>query len=100
MSGNRRRFLGAAAAALATVGFGVSCAKAQSTVTTMPDLSSSEGNMPSLAGATEWLNSSPLTTAGLRSGSKVVLVNFWTYTCINWLRQLPYVRAWAEKYTE
>ena len=56
-----------------------------------------EGRLPSFDGATEWLNSPPLTTAELRG--KVVLVNFWTYTCINWLRQLPYVRAWAEKYS-
>jgi thiol-disulfide isomerase/thioredoxin len=55
-----------------------------------------EGSLPSLAGATQWLNSPPLTVAGLRG--KVVLVNFWTYTCINWLRSLPYVRAWAERY--
>jgi thiol-disulfide isomerase/thioredoxin len=55
-----------------------------------------EGNLPSLSGATEWLNSSPLTAAGLRG--KVVVVEFWTYSCINWLRTLPYVRAWAEKY--
>jgi thiol-disulfide isomerase/thioredoxin len=57
-----------------------------------------EGSMPSLAGATEWLNSPPLTTAGLRGS--VVLVQFWTYTCINWLRTLPYVRAWAERYKD
>src|SRR5580692_11126570 len=55
-----------------------------------------EGTLPSFDGATGWLNSPPLTAADLRG--KVVLVNFWTYTCINWLRQLPYVRAWAEKY--
>jgi thiol-disulfide isomerase/thioredoxin len=55
-----------------------------------------EGQLPSFSGATGWLNSPPLTAAGLRG--RVVLVNFWTYTCINWLRQLPYVRAWAEKY--
>jgi thiol-disulfide isomerase/thioredoxin len=55
-----------------------------------------EGDMPSLSGANGWLNSPPLSTAGLRG--KVVLVDFWTYTCINWLRTLPYVRAWAEKY--
>src|SRR3954462_13377663 len=54
------------------------------------------GDFPSLSGATEWLNSPPLTPAGLRG--KVVLVDVWTYTCINWLRTLPYVRAWAEKY--
>src|SRR5918995_831126 len=57
-----------------------------------------EGGLPSLGGATGWLNSQPLTAAGLRG--KVVLIDFWTYTCINWLRQLPYVRAWAEKYKD
>ena len=55
-----------------------------------------EGELPSFDGATGWLNSPPLTPPGMRG--KVVLVNFWTYTCINWLRQLPYVRAWAGKY--
>lgn len=57
-----------------------------------------EGIFPSLSGANEWLNSPPLTAAALRG--KVVLVDFWTYTCINWLRTLPYVRAWAEKYKD
>jgi thiol-disulfide isomerase/thioredoxin len=57
-----------------------------------------EGVLPSFDGATGWLNSPPLTPADLRG--KVVLVDFWTYTCINWLRQLPYVRAWAEKYAD
>ncbi len=57
-----------------------------------------EGELPSLGSATEWLNSPPLTAAGLRG--KVVLIDFWTYTCINWLRSLPYVRAWAEKYKD
>jgi thiol-disulfide isomerase/thioredoxin len=56
-----------------------------------------EGELPSLDGATGWLNSPPLTPAGLRG--KVVVVDFWTYTCINWLRQLPYLRAWAGKYS-
>jgi thiol-disulfide isomerase/thioredoxin len=55
-----------------------------------------EGEMPAFGGATGWLNSPALTPAGLRG--KIVLANFWTYSCINWLRQLPYVRAWAEKY--
>ncbi|WP_186056418.1 cytochrome c biogenesis protein DipZ [Burkholderia gladioli] len=55
-----------------------------------------EGDAPSLAGATEWLNSPPLTNASLRR--KVVLVDFWTYSCINCLRTLPYVKAWARKY--
>ena len=57
-----------------------------------------ESEFPSLAGATEWLNSEPLTAAGLRG--KVVLIDFWTYTCINWRRSLPYVRAWSEKYKD
>jgi thiol-disulfide isomerase/thioredoxin len=57
-----------------------------------------EGELPSLSGATAWLNSQPLSAADLRG--KVVLFDFWTYTCINWLRTLPYVRAWAEKYKE
>jgi thiol-disulfide isomerase/thioredoxin len=57
-----------------------------------------EGNLPSLGGATLWLNSRPLTAAGLRG--KVVLIDFWTYTCIYWMRHLPYVRAWAEKYKD
>jgi thiol-disulfide isomerase/thioredoxin len=55
-----------------------------------------EGKFPSLDSATEWLSSPPLTAAGLRG--QVVLVDIWTYTCINWLRTQPYVRAWAEKY--
>jgi thiol-disulfide isomerase/thioredoxin len=55
-----------------------------------------EGRLASFDGATGWLNSPPLTAADLRG--KVTVVNFWTYTCINWLRQFPYVRAWAEKY--
>src|ERR1700682_6421744 len=57
-----------------------------------------EGEFPSLGGATTWLNSPPLTPEGLRG--KVVLVDIWTYTCINWLRTLPYVRAWAAKYKD
>lgn len=57
-----------------------------------------EGTFPSLAGATEWINSPPLTPEALRG--KVVLVDFWTYSCINCLRTLPYVRAWAEKYKD
>ena len=57
-----------------------------------------EGNMPSLDEATAWINSQPLRAADLRG--KVVLVEFWTYTCINWRRQFPYVRAWADKYRD
>jgi thiol-disulfide isomerase/thioredoxin len=55
-----------------------------------------EGELTSFKGATSWLNSEPLTPESLRG--KVVVVDFLTYTCINWLRTLPYVRAWAEKY--
>ncbi|BCP52265.1 cytochrome C biogenesis protein DipZ [Kaistia sp. 32K] len=57
-----------------------------------------EGEFPSLDGAVTWLNSPPLTAEGLRG--KVVLVDFWTYSCINCLRSIPYVRAWAEKYKD
>jgi thiol-disulfide isomerase/thioredoxin len=57
-----------------------------------------EGHLPSFEGATGWLNSEPLTPQGLRG--RVVLVDFWTYTCINWLRTLPYVRAWDAKYRD
>ena len=57
-----------------------------------------EGEFPELVGATAWLNSEPLTPAGLRG--KVVVVQFCTFSCINWLRTVPYVRAWAEKYRD
>src|SRR5205814_506113 len=56
-----------------------------------------EGGLASFASATGWLNSEPLSPAALRG--KVVLVDFWTFTCVNWLRTFPYVRAWAEKYS-
>src|SRR5262249_35687173 len=55
-----------------------------------------EGSLASFEGAAEWINSSPLTTKNLRGS--VVAVDFCTYTCINWLRSLPYVRAWSQKY--
>jgi hypothetical protein len=57
-----------------------------------------EGALPSFDGATGWLNSPPLTPEDLRG--QVVLVDFWTYTCINWLRTLGYVRAWFERYRD
>ncbi len=57
-----------------------------------------EGNLPALDGAVQWLNSPPLTAQALKG--KVVLVDFWTYSCINCLRSLPYVKAWAEKYRD
>jgi thiol-disulfide isomerase/thioredoxin len=57
-----------------------------------------EGRMPDLDGAVAWLNSTPLSSKSLRG--KVVLVNFWTYSCINSLRELPYIQAWAAKYKD
>src|ERR1700737_575514 len=90
---DRRRFLSSAAMTIAAARLGmIGSADARSREIN-PAI---EGELPSLGGATEWLNSPPLTAAGLRG--KIVLIDFWTYTCINWLRSLPYVRAWAEKY--
>jgi thiol-disulfide isomerase/thioredoxin len=57
-----------------------------------------EGHLPSFDGATGWLNSDGVTPEGLRG--RVVLIDFWTYTCINWLRTAPYVRAWDAKYRD
>jgi thiol-disulfide isomerase/thioredoxin len=54
--------------------------------------------LSALDGASVWLNSEPLTAEGLRGSA--VLVDFWTYSCVNWLRTLPYVRAWAERYRD
>ena len=93
----RRRFVGAAVGALGAARFGVIGSVVQQIACT-PVNARSEGALPSFSGATEWLNSPPLTPAGLRG--KVVLVDFWTYTCINWLRTLPYVRAWDAKYRD
>ena len=108
---NRHRFLGIAALTLAFALFGViGSARAQAYPTASADppaikvqgMPSTairfpvEGKLPSLRNATAWLNSDPLTAARLHG--KVVLVEFWTYSCINWRRQLPYVRAWAGKY--
>jgi thiol-disulfide isomerase/thioredoxin len=58
----------------------------------------SEGRLAPFEGATGWLGSDPLTPEGLRG--RVVAVQFWTYTCVNWLRTLPYVREWAAKYRD
>jgi thiol-disulfide isomerase/thioredoxin len=66
----------------------------RATTVQLPDA----GAFPSLAGANAWLNSAPLSARELRG--KVVLVDIWTYTCINWLRTEPYVRAWAKKYKD
>jgi thiol-disulfide isomerase/thioredoxin len=127
---NRRRVLGAAAVTIATAGLGLAGLAERRSRTSppgerlMPDPSTAatpsgllglvrsfvhhrpgetgalpvEGQLPSFAGATGWLNSDPLTPEGLQG--RVVLVDFWTYTCVNWLRTLPYVRAWAAKYVD
>jgi thiol-disulfide isomerase/thioredoxin len=57
-----------------------------------------EGKLPTLGKGAEWLNSKPLSPSDL--AGKVVLIDIWNYSCINWIRQLPYVRAWAEKYKD
>ena len=92
---DRRRFLSTAAATLAGLEVGMLGAT-KSLVRGMAIAGDSE--LQALRGATTWLNTPPLSPEGLRG--KVVLVDFCTYTCINWLRTLPYVRAWAEKYGE
>ena len=81
-------------ALLSRIGAGVPTNAAPADLANLPV----EGVMPPLTGATTWLNTPPLTTAQLRG--KVVVVDFWTYSCINCLRSIPYVRAWAEKYKD
>jgi thiol-disulfide isomerase/thioredoxin len=61
-------------------------------------LDATDGALAQLDRATVWLNSEPLTARGLRG--RVVLIDFWTYSCVNWLRTLPYVSAWAERYAD
>jgi thiol-disulfide isomerase/thioredoxin len=94
----RRWFFGVAAGVIAAIRLGKStAARAQAASMEATGLPI-EGEMPSLTGATGWINTPPMTSADLRG--KVVLVEFWTYTCINWRRSHAYVRAWAEKYNE
>jgi thiol-disulfide isomerase/thioredoxin len=100
---SRRRFAGTIAAIAATQLIGDSLANATAEDKTMAQKiltatlrPAEEGEMPSFGGATAWLNTQPISATDLRG--KVVLVQFWTYTCINWLRTLPYIRAWAAKY--
>ena len=87
---SRRHFLSSAALTIGALGTGMN-ASAKARV-------GERGELASLVGAMTWLNSKHVTAADL--AGKVVLVDFWTYSCINWRRQLPYVRAWAEKYKE
>jgi hypothetical protein len=95
---NRRRFLRVGAMSVAAASLGIMGSVMQQPAMTAEVRLPVEGEFPSLGGANGWLNSQPLTTTGLRG--KVVLIDFCTYTCINWLRQLPYVRAWSEKYRD
>src|SRR5262247_292379 len=85
---DRRRFLGKAAMTMAAAPFG--------SLGTAEAADSRE--LTAIGRATEWLNSPRLPPEALRG--KVVVVDFWTYTCINWLRTLPYVRAWSQKYKD
>jgi thiol-disulfide isomerase/thioredoxin len=94
---DRRRFFGMAALSLAAAWIGTRDSVIQ-LITVKPFQLSSASDLASLGRATAWLNSAPLTAADLQG--KVVLVDFWTYTCINWLRTVPYVRAWADRYKE
>ncbi len=88
---NRRRFLRTAGMALTAA---VPMASAYKSRMTLAD----EGPMPDLGGAIGWLNSAPLDPKSLRG--KIVFVDFWTYTCINSLRPLPYVKSWAARYRD
>ncbi|MBD0258741.1 MAG: thioredoxin family protein [Cytophagales bacterium] len=96
LDSERRRFLSATARALAAAPLGLAGWPGQSTeaATQLPP----QMVLSSLDRTTQWLNSAPLTAAGLQG--KVVLVDFWTYTCINWIRTAPYIRTWADKYRE
>ena len=105
----RRRFLGTAAMTIAAARAGMfgrlrAGGASASLAEALAEAGSVEANqrtpreLAAIGGAAEWLNSPRLTPASL--AGKVVLVDFWTYTCINWLRTLPYIRAWAQKYRE
>jgi hypothetical protein len=87
---NRRRFLGAAAMTIAAAHLG--------RFGTVEAIQREPRELAAIGRATEWLNSPRLTAANLQG--KVVLMDFCTYTCINWLRTLPYVRAWVQKYRQ
>ena len=94
---NRRRFVGITALSLAAAWIGTRDSVIQ-LVTVEPFRPAGARDLASLGRATAWLNSAPLTAADLLG--KVVLVDFWTYTCINWIRTAPYVRAWAARYRD
>ena len=87
---DRRRFLRTGALTIAAAQLGM--------FGRVQRINAYHAKLAAIANAPEWLNSPRLTAASL--AGKVVLVDFWTYTCINWLRTLPYVRAWAQKYQQ
>jgi hypothetical protein len=93
LSGNRRRFLGIATMSIAAAYFGLPRVAGRAFTVGL----GGPRDLEALDGAADWINSPRLTRASL--AGKVVLVNFWTFTCISWLRTLPYVRAWAQKYS-
>jgi thiol-disulfide isomerase/thioredoxin len=93
---NRRRFFGLAALSLA--GAWIGTRDSVQLIMMKPFRPSGASDLASLGRATAWLNSSAMTVADLQG--KVVLIDFWTYTCINWLRTVPYVRTWAARYRE
>jgi thiol-disulfide isomerase/thioredoxin len=92
---NRRHFLKSAALGMAALGNESTCVKSSSSAS---ELGADEGPMPLLSGATGWINSGPLTPESLHG--KIVYADIWTYSCINSLRQLPYLKAWAAKYKD
>jgi thiol-disulfide isomerase/thioredoxin len=92
----RRRFFSLAAGATAAMRFGMSPSTPAQAAGAKASSLPIEGKIPPLTGAIDWINTAPLTPADLRG--KVVLVEFWTYTCINWLRSHAYIRTWAQKY--
>jgi thiol-disulfide isomerase/thioredoxin len=94
MNQNRRQFLATAAATIAGLGWRRRELGMLGSTTSLQQ----QGPLSALGGATTWLNSPALTAAALRG--KVVLVDFCTYTCVNWLRTLPYLRGWDAKYRE
>jgi thiol-disulfide isomerase/thioredoxin len=97
---NACRFVLVVASAVCAAGFALGASaveKSEARPMTTPAVSlRGEGTIPALDGAVAWLNSKPLSAEELRG--KVVLIVFWTYTCINWQRTLPHLRAWADKY--
>ena len=94
---SRRLFLKVAAMTIAGARLGVVSAAVEQAACASRRLPS-EGELSSLDTATAWLNSEPLTATELRG--KVVLIDFGTYSCINWMRTLPYIRVWADKYKD